>query len=101
MTKLEQLAETAKQAQRNYDNARVADEQRANKVSKALITATSTEEGFEWDCNAPSTLVIQHTNATIQDALATLDNNPIAQMKLVMGIMDTLQSLAEAKKNDS
>ena len=89
---LEELASIAKEAQAKYDKA-----VHESKKSKHTIVATSTKEGFTWECDAPSDLVIKHTNATIDSAIETLQDSPLAQIQLVMGIMETLQATAKAE----
>ena len=90
-TKLEQLAETAKKAQREYDNA-VHEEK-----TKQLITATSTKEGFSWACEAPQQLVIKHTKATLMSAFDTLKDDPMGEILLALEVMDALQDVAKIK----
>ena len=93
-TKLEQLAETAKKAQREYDNA-VHEEK--SKKTKQLITATSTKEGFSWACEAPQQLVIKHTKATLMSAFDTLKDDPMGEMLLTLEVMDALQDVTKIK----
>ena len=91
---LEELASIAKEAQAKYDKA--VHEAKKSSVEQTIV-ATSTELGFEWKCEAPSDLIIKHTNATIDSAIETLQDNPLAQIQLVMGIMETLQATAKAE----
>jgi len=91
MKTIEELAEIAKQAQREYDNAK----NKAGKAPKGTIVATSNEEGFVFDCNASSQSIIKHTTATIQSAFTALKGNTLAKGTLIIDIMAVVKAIAE------
>jgi len=89
---IEELAKEAKEAQRLYDTAL---HEAKNSSGNKRIIATSDAKGFKWDCDAPRALVIKHTKATLDNALATLKSDPLTQIQLVMAIMESLKKAAD------
>jgi len=91
---IEELATIAKEAQAKYDKAVHERNKAKSKSPKGTIVATSTDIGFEWDCNADQNSVIRHTVATITSAMDTLKEQPLVQLELVMKLMEELKAVA-------
>jgi len=103
MTKLEQLAEIAKEAQRNYDTA-VHEAKTKPKVAleQGEIRCYSDKQGFSWDCNADGQSIARHTAKTVESAFTVLDSKEGGDMHkitLAMGIMKALNKVAKIEAN--
>ena len=94
MTRLEELAEKAKTAQREYDKAKIAEHK------NGTIVATSDKDGFSWKCKAGSDQVVKHAVTTLKSAIKALDSaedTDIDKLALAVGIMEVLNDLAKAE----
>jgi len=101
MTKLEELAEKAKQAQRTYDRAKEATTQ-VEKLKEGNIIATSKADGnFEWKCKASTTQVVRHTAKTVESAITTLKSvgDDMGIILLSLAIMEEIKKLTVAESN--
>jgi len=101
MTKLEQLAEIAKKAQRNYDTAK---HEAKTKPKVALeegeIQCYSDKQGFSWNCNADGQSVVRHAVKTLESAFIALDKNEGSELHKIMlaiGIMEALNKVAKTE----
>jgi len=93
---LEELAEIAKKAQRDYDTA-----MHERSKEKQEITAISTPDGFSWNCTAVQPLIIKHTKATILSAFDALKDDPMSEVILSIEIMESLKEIVKTKSHDS
>lgn len=101
MTKeLRELANKAKQAQREYDTAKSKDDSLKQKVGEDTIVAKSNAEGFGWNCNATAEHVVKHTVATITSAFESLRLNKDSDGEILLSI-GILEAIQEVTKNDS
>ena len=94
-TELNKLEQEAKEAQRKYDKAK---QTQKGEAKMGTIITTSTKEGFKFDCNAGSDLLVKHTVATVKRSLEVLEDRPVETILLVMELMNELSSLAEDVK---
>ena len=101
MTKLEQLAKTAKDAQRAYDTAKNKPE---NALEEGEIQVYSDNQGFSWNCNAGSHSIVRHTAKTIASAFGALNNiedkaeSALAKLMLAIEIMAELEIVKDQEK---
>jgi len=101
MTKLEQLAEKAKTAQRVYDKAKAESEAKPKvALENGEIRAYSDKQGFAWDCAADGESIVRHVAKTIESAFITLNKNKDSDMSKVMLAIEIMTELSKVAKSE-
>jgi len=72
------------------------------KSEEGTIIATSTKEGFVWNCNTDGNSIVRHAVRTLKTAIKSLNTESNTEMHKVMlgiGIMEVIRDLAKEEGN--